>query len=107
LDRRQVLAAIAAVGSGLPPLARAADPAPGLRGEAAAAIGRAYLAAHPAAGDRERLAAELLPHGWSAAAARRLRARAAADFRAERLFLHQGWRLSDTEGRLFALAALT
>jgi hypothetical protein len=57
--------------------------------------------------DARRLQAELLPDGWTAAATAKLRARAAADFRAGRLFIHRGWRLSDTEGRLFALAALT
>jgi len=105
LDRRQVLLALVGLAAG------AATPAaalPQIDPEGARRIGQAYLDAH--AGQRfaaGRLQADLLPGGWTPDAAVCLRARAAADFRAGRLFIHRGWRLSDTEGRLFALAALT
>ena len=101
LHRRHVLMALAAIaavpgtaGAGLPQI----DP------EGARRIGQAYIAARGARLDAARLQAELMPRGWTTAA---LRARVAEDFRAGRLFVHRGWRLSDTEGRLFALAALT
>jgi hypothetical protein len=105
LDRRHVLLALAGLVAG------AATPAaalPQIDPEGARRIGQAYLDAHP--GQRfeaGRLQADLLPDGWTPDAAVRLRTRAAADFRAGRLFVHRGWRISDTEGRLFALAALT
>ena len=105
LDRRHVLLALAGLAAG------AATPVaalPQIDPEGARRIGQAYLDAHP--GQRfeaARLQADLLPGGWTPEAAVRLRARVAADFRAGRLFIHRGWRLSDTEGRLFALAALT
>ena len=104
LDRRRVLLALAALSAG------AATPAAGalaqIDPEGARRIGQAYLAGHGKPMDARRLQAELLPDGWNSAATAKLRARAAADFRAGRLFIHRGWRLSDTEGRLFALAAL-
>ena len=103
IDRRSVLMALAALGAGVTTPAAAL---PKIDPEGAERIGRAYLAGHRGL-DAMRLQAELLPAGWSAAAAAKLRARAAADFRAGRLFVHRGWRLSDTEGRLFALAALS
>jgi len=101
LDRRQVLLAIAALGAG------AAAPAaalPQIDPEGARRIGAAYLETRRM--DMAALQAELLPDGWMPAALPRLRALAAADFREGRLFIHKGWRLSDTEGCLFALAAL-
>lgn len=104
LDRRDVLVALAAVGSGLAAPARAAG-ALQIDPEGAKRIGQAYIAGH-AGLDAARLRAELLPHDWTPAAAASLRARVAGDFRAGRLFVHRGWRLSDTEGRLFALTAL-
>ena len=103
LDRRHVLVALAALGAGV---ATPAAALPQIDPEGAKRIGQAYLAGRKGL-DARRLQAELLPNGWSPAAATKLRARAAADFRAGRLFVHRGWRLSDTEGRLFALAALT
>jgi hypothetical protein len=104
LDRRHVLMALAALGAGV--ATPAAAGLPQIDPEGAKRIGQAYLAGHQGL-DARRLQAELLPAGWTPAAAAKLRARAAADFRAGRLFVHRGWRLSDTEGRLFALAALT
>ena len=102
LDRRHVLFALAALGVATP----AAAALPQIDPEGARRIGQAYLAGRKGL-DARRLQAELLPDGWTPAAAARLRARVAADFKAGRLFVHRGWRLSDTEGRLFALAALT
>jgi hypothetical protein len=104
LDRRQIFLALAALAAA--PVAQAAAlllVAP----EGARRIGQAYLAQHARALDAARLAADLLPQGWTPQAGARLKARAARDFRENRLFTHRGWRLSDTEGRLFALAALT
>ena len=102
-DRRHVLMALAAIG------AAPATPAaalPQVDPEGARKIGQAYLAGRRGV-SAARLQSELLPDGWTPAAAAKLRTRAAADFRAGRMFVHRGWRLSDTEGRLFALAALT
>lgn len=104
LDRRHVLVALAALGTGVATPAGAALPQ--IDPEGARRIGQAYLAARKGF-DARRLQAELLPDGWTPKAAAALRARAAADFKAGRLFVHRGWRLSDTEGRLFALASLT
>lgn len=103
LDRRHVLMALAALSAGV---ATPAAALPQIDPEGARRVGQAYLAGRKGV-DAKRLQAELLPDGWTPAAAAKLRARAAADFRAGRLFVHRGWRLSDTEGRLFALAALT
>jgi len=103
LDRRAVLWTLAALAAGV---ATPAVAFPDIDPEGARRVGAAYLAGHKGL-DAGRLADELLPDGWSQDAVAKLRARAAADFRAGRLFVHRGWRLSDTEGRLFALAALT
>ena len=100
IDRRQVLGALALLAGGG---AASAAALPGVDAAVAKAIGEAYLAAHPAARDAKALAADLLPSGWNA---ERLRARVVEDFRQGRVVVHRGWRLSDTEGRLFALAAL-
>ena len=105
MDRRTVLLALAGLAAG------AAAPAaalPQIDPEGARLVGNAYLDAHPGQRfDAARLKADLLPDGWNDAAAARLRTRATRDFRDGKLFIHKGWRLSDTEGRLFALAALT
>ncbi|MEW5686496.1 MAG: hypothetical protein AB1942_16385 [Pseudomonadota bacterium] len=93
--RRDIMLALAALGL-TPTGAVAGDPA----GERA--IGQAYRAVRPATASADRLAAELLPGGWTPANAARLRARVAADYRAGRTFVFRGWRLSDTEGALFA-----
>jgi hypothetical protein len=53
------------------------------------------------------MAQSLLPNGFDAEAATRLKALAAADFRAGRIFKHQGWMLSQTEAQLFSLLAVT
>lgn len=104
IDRRTILVALAALGAAAG--ASAAEPA-GLDPAAARRIGQAWLAAHPGVVDRRALQAELMPSGrWDGASLQRLRARVARDFRQGRVFIHRGWRLSDTEGRLFALLAL-
>ena len=104
MDRRTVLLALGGLAAGT---AAAAAPLQ-IDPQGARRVGQAYLDAHPGQRfDAARLKADLLPKGWNAAAAHRLRARAARDFRDGRLFIHKGWRLSDTEGRLFALVALT
>ncbi|MBU1376545.1 MAG: hypothetical protein KKE02_13970 [Alphaproteobacteria bacterium] len=106
LDRRHVLLALTGLAAGAATPAVAALPE--IDPEGARRIGQAYLDSHPGRRfDAGRLQGDLLPDGWTPEASARLRARAAADFRAGRLFIHRGWRLSDTEGRLFALAALT
>ena len=103
MDRRTALLALAGLAAAPGALAQPViDPA------GARAVGQAYLDAHPGRRfDAARLKADLLPDGWNEAAAARLRARAQRDFREGWVFVHRGWRLSDTEGRLFALAALT
>jgi hypothetical protein len=97
LGRREVLAALVALAAGGPALAAL----PEVDAEGGRLVGRAYLAQHPGF-DAGQARAELLADGWTSATLRR---RVAADFRAGRMFVHRGWRLSDTEGRLFALLA--
>ncbi|QGZ93328.1 hypothetical protein [Terricaulis silvestris] len=103
LNKRELLLALAALGAGamLPAAAQQAG-APDL--SAGRAIGDAYRAAN-AGEDWGAIRAELAPSGLDAAAIARLRSLAAADFSAGRVFVHEGWRLSRTEGRLFALLA--
>lgn len=109
IARRDLLAALAALGALGPGLVRAAErssiwngpvPAGALR------IGQAWLAEHRGV-TAATLARRLAPDGWSPSALERLRLRVATDFRQGRVFRYRGWRLSDTEGALFALAALT
>jgi hypothetical protein len=87
------------------------------RPESAAAVGRAYLAGHPEEADRARLAARL-DHALrcqdcdpAQAPAERLRAALSrqirADFAGSRVVRVDGWMLSETEGRLCGLAALS
>lgn len=110
LARRDLLAALVALtaGSGLPGLARAADP-PGAFNDLDAAaverIGRAWLETHPGV-SASSLATRLFPVGRSSGDLADLRRRVADDFRQGTVFLHRGWRLSDTEGALFGLLAL-
>lgn len=111
LARRDLLAALLAATTGLPAVAGAApaDPSAKLFGDldqaAAARIGRAWLSAHPGAAAAT-LAARLFPDGRGQEALPGLRRRAAEDFRHGAVFIHRGWRLSDTEGALFGLLAL-
>ena len=103
LSKRDVLLALAALAAGAPLAATAQTTALDL--SAGRAIGEAYLAANPSA-DLAALRQDLLPGSFDAQAAARLRARAAEDFRAARIFSFKGWRLSETEARLFAIVAM-
>jgi hypothetical protein len=98
LSKRDVLLALAALAAGAP--AAAQTNAPDLT--AGRAIGQAYLAANPGT-DLAALRNDLLPNGFSQEAGPQLRASAAEDFRAARVFIFKGWRISETEARLFAL----
>ena len=108
IARRDLLAALAALGAA-PGLAQAAAPSPlwdGPTAPGALRIGQAWLAEHPGA-NAAALTKRLAPNGWSPTTLEKLRLQVATDFRQGRVFRHRGWRLSDTEGALFALAALT
>ena len=110
LARRDLLAALfaATAGAALPTLARAAPDAKlfgDLDHAAAARIGKAWLAGRPATGSAA-LAKRLFPNGRDADALPALRRQIAEDFRRGAVFVHRGWRLSDTEGALFGLLAL-
>jgi len=110
IGRRDLLLALAALGTGALAAAPASAAGAAVLGqidvEGAAEVGRAYLAAHPQA-TAARLTARLLPSGPGPAALAGLRAKAREDFRRGRVFVHRGWRLSDTEGALMALLAAT
>ena len=98
LSRRDIVLALAAIAAGTPgPAAAQAT----IDLSAGRAIGVAYRTANPQA-DLSRLRLEL-QHGFTPDRAPRLRERAAADFRAARVFIFKGWRLSETEAQLFAL----
>lgn len=100
LSKRDLLLALAALGASaaLPAHAQDADLTAGR------AIGEAYRAAY-ANEDWAAVRAELAPGGLNAEAIARLRVLASSDFAAGRVFIHEGWRLSRTEARLFALLA--
>jgi hypothetical protein len=103
LSKRELLLALTALGaSAVLPAAAQQATAPDL--SAGLAIGDAYRAAN-AGEDWAAIRADLAPTGLDAAALNRLRELAAADFGAGRVFVHEGWRLSRTEARLFALLA--
>jgi hypothetical protein len=107
LARRDLLAALFAAAA-LPGVARAAPDA-ALFGDldqaAAARIGKAWLAGRPDIG-AVALAKRLFPNGRGPDALPALRRRVAEDFRRGAVFVHRGWRLSETEGALFGLLAL-
>ncbi len=100
-SRRDLLVALMALAA-TPALARTADD---LDPAAVRRIGEAWRKAHPNASARE-LTSRLFPAGRGPDALPRLRAQAAADFRKGAVFSYRGWRLSDTEGALFALLSL-
>jgi hypothetical protein len=97
--------ALAALGVGATAPGAAAQEA-ALDLSAGRAIGEAYRAAHPDETPAA-LSAALLPTGVNAEALTRLKAEAASDFRTGAVFVYEGWRLSRTEGRLFALLGAT
>jgi hypothetical protein len=101
-NKRELLLALAALGAGALLPAAAAQHANGPDLTAATAIAESYRAAFPGE-DLAALRRELIPSGADTAALSRMRGAVAADFRGGRSFIHQGWRLSRTEGRLFAL----
>jgi hypothetical protein len=105
-SRRDLLAVLVALAAA-PSLARAATPDifAGLDADAVQRIGKAWRETHPIA-EAHDLAARLFPSGHSPDALSRLRAKAAEDFRRGAVFVYRGWRLSDTEGALFALLSL-
>jgi hypothetical protein len=80
------------------------------RRRSAARVGRAFLARHPAEADEAALIGFLArgmdPEGTRSAAQHRLRDRVRADFARGDTVQVQGWILSLTEARLYALAAM-
>ncbi|KQV57611.1 MULTISPECIES: hypothetical protein [unclassified Caulobacter] len=105
-SRRDLLAALVAFAAA-PVLAHAAvsDAFAGLDPAAVDRIGKAWRAQHADVTARA-LAVRLFPTGRGSDALARLGALAAADFRAGKVLTYRGWRLSDTEGALFALLSL-
>ncbi len=107
LARRDLLAALLAA-TALPGLAHAAPAAPlfgDLDHAAATRIGKAWLAGRADVGPSA-LAKRLFPKGRGPDVLSALRRQVAEDFRRGAVFVHRGWRLSDTEGALFGLLAL-
>lgn len=104
--RRDLLAALVALAA-TPSFAKSAPatPLPGLDAGAVRRIGEAWRKSHPGV-TAKALAAQLFPRGRGPDALTRLRSASAADFRAGAVFTHRGWRLSNTEGALFALLSL-
>jgi hypothetical protein len=107
LARRDLLAALVALtaSSALPRLAKAAPGFDDLDRDAVERIGRAWLAQNPSV-STPALAKRLFPDGRGPSTLAGLRERAAQDFRNGAVFVHRGWRLSDTEGALFGLLTL-
>jgi hypothetical protein len=107
LARRDLLAALVALtaSSALPRLAKAAPGFDDLDHDAVERIGRAWLAQNPGI-NAPALAKRLFPDGRGPSTLADLRQRAAQDFRKGAVFVHRGWRLSDTEGALFGLLTL-
>ena len=101
LSRREILAALASVAAmaATPGLAQSG---PAIDVSAGRAIGQAWLAVHPGA-SLAKLRGRHLPNGLDSNSLGKLRARAAADFRHGRTFVHEGWVMSETEAQLFAL----
>jgi len=105
LARRDLLAALFAA-TALPGLAQADPPLfADLDRAAAARIGKAWLAGQPEVG-KAALAKRLFPNGRGPDALTALRNQVSDDFRRGAVFVHRGWRLSQTEGALFGLLAL-
>lgn len=105
-SRRDLLAALVALAA-TPALAKTApsDALAGLDAAAVGRIGKAWRERHPNVTIRE-LTIRLFPAGRGPDALPRLRAKAAEDFRRGAVLTYRGWRLSDTEGALFALLSL-
>jgi hypothetical protein len=105
-SRRDLLAALMALAAS-PALARAAAPDAFTELDPAAVqrIGKAWRETHPGATAQD-LTARLFSTGRGPDALPSLRVKAAEDFRRGAVFVYRGWRLSDTEGALFALLSL-
>ena len=88
---------VAGIAQAKTPALSAIDPA------GAADIGRAWLEKTPATAVA--LRAELVPASDDTPA--RLKNRVRDDFRADRMFVHKGWFLSETEAKLCALISLS
>lgn len=104
--RRDLLAALVVLAT-TPSLACAAPSElfAGLDKDAVRRIGEAWRKTHPKATART-LSDTLFPKGRGPEALARLRDASARDFRTGAVFVHRGWRLSNTEGALFALLSL-
>ena len=112
LARRDLLAVLVAMAasSTLPAIAKqdGAKAAPAfddLDHDAVERIGRAWLEQNPGI-NTPALANRLFPGGRGSSTLAGLRQRAAQDFREGAVFVHRGWRLSNTEGALFGLLTL-
>ena len=110
LARRDLLATLLAMSASaaMPGLAQAGAPAVAfddLDRAAVERIGKAWLEQNPGT-NAKALAIRLFPGGRNAGTFSDLRQRAAADFRKGAVFIHRGWRLSQTEGALMGLLAL-
>ena len=108
--RRDLLTALLALtaSAAMPTLAQGAEPAGAfddLDSAAVERIGKAWLEQNPGT-NAKALAMRLFPGGRNASALTDLRQSAADDFRKGAVFIHRGWRLSQTEGALFGLLAL-
>lgn len=101
-SKRDILLALAALGAGAASPALAQSGAAPLDLSAGRAIGEAYIAANPSE-SLDALRFSLIPNGFGAEVLARLRTSVADDFRHGAIFSYQGWRLSRTEARLFAL----
>lgn len=99
LNKRQLMVLLAglAASAAMPAFAQST-----LDLAAARAVGEAYRAAH-ADEDFAAMRRALPGEGLNASAIDLVRRQTAADFRDGNVFVYQGWRLSRTEGRLFAL----
>ncbi len=105
LTKRQLLVALAAISASgaTPTLAQTAASCSTFDLTGGEEIGAAWRAANLDA-DLAALRAELLPDGLCEEALASLSARVKTDFREGALFIYRGWRLSQTEAQLFALA---
>lgn len=104
LDRRRLLIALTAIAAGATDAAFAQTTCTALDLSGGRDIAAAWRAANPNA-DLEALRAALLPDGLCEESLAVLDARVRDDFRNGAIFIYRGWRLSETEARLFALAA--